>query len=715
MREPPSQSLRPTINAASEIHAVSDLVIVAGALEHKSVVVAGGDRVADLLLVEAAQDHGIVDRVILVGDERLIRDAIEQTHVMVDPADIIAAADDRDTAAKTVACAQSGDAGIIIKGGTPTPALYRELLKIRIRPTISVVACFDAAPIAEGRLMMLTDPGITVLCTYARMVDIIESAADVARVVFGRARPKVAIISANEEDIKALASSRIAAELTRHQWQDMEVYGPLSFDLAVDPQSVKVKRLIERFPECASVAGQADILAFTNIDAANAVYKAIMAMSDYGAASLANITVGLEVPVAPVSRSELLSSRLASIALTSVYTQLRPSGERRTRGHALLTRASGRHRVLVINPGSTSTKLSFFHGEGELNAGEVRHAPASSDPSDDIRNRLALVREFLADHAIANVDAIVGRGGLLPRGKRKLEAGVYEIARVENGQVIVDDALVEAITRHAELEHPCNLGIPLAAEVARELGVPAFMIDPVVADEFMPEAEISGYAPVPRRSAAHFLSVKETARRAAEELGHAVDQINLIVAHLGGGITVAALRHNRMIDATISLLGDGPFSPQRAGRLPLKHVIGLAYSGKFTREQLERELSTRGGLRSYLGTYDLEEIARRIAAGDETARQVVEAMVYWVAKEIGALAITLGGEVDAIAVTGGMARSEAIVDQLRSRIGHLAPVVVFPESLEMQAMAAGACRALSGEEPIKRWADYAPEPPPSNG
>jgi butyrate kinase len=703
------------IDHRAEIQAVSDLVIVAGALEHKSVVVAGGDRVADLLLVEAAQDHGIVDRVILVGDERRIREAIEQTHVMVDPADIIPAADDRDTAAKTIACAQSGDADIIIKGGTPTPALYRELLKIRIRPTISVVACFDAAPIAGGRLMMLTDPGITVLCTYTRMVDIIESAADVARVVFGRARPKVAIISANEEDIKALASSRIAAELTRHHWSDTDVYGPLSFDLAVDPESVKVKRLIERFPECAAVAGQADILAFTNIDAANAVYKSIMAMSDYGVASIANITVGLEVPVAPVSRAELLSSRLASIALTSIYTQLRPPGERRRRRDALVAPSCRRHRVLAINPGSTSTKLSFFHGERELNAGEVRHTPASPGVSDDIRNRLALVQEFIAEHAIENIDAVVGRGGLLPRGKRKLEAGVYEIARVEKGKVVVDDALVEAITYHAELEHPCNLGIPLAAEVARALGVPAFMVDPVVVDEFMPEAEISGYAPVPRRSAAHFLSVKETARRAAEELGHAVDQINLIVAHLGGGITVAALRRNRMIDGTISLLGDGPFSPQRAGRLPLKHVIALACSGEFTREQLERELSTRGGLRSYLGTYDLEEIERRIAAGDEAARLVVGAMIYWVAKEIGALATTLGGEVDAIAVTGGMARSHMIIDQLRARIGHLAPVVIFPESLEMQAMAAGACRALSGEEPIKRWADYAPEHLPATG
>ena len=697
----------------SEIRVVSDFVILAGALQRKSLVVAGGDRASDLLLVEAAQDHGIVDRVILVGDERRIRDAIEQTHVAVAPGDIVAATDDRDTAAKTRQCAQSGCADIIIKGSIPTSVLYRELLTIQRRSTISVVTCFDAAPVADGRVMLLTDPAITVLCTYRRMVDIIENAAEVARLVLARTRPKVAILSASEEEIRSLPSSRMAEALTRRRWEDLDVYGPLSLDLAVDPQSVVLKRLTERFPESRKVAGGADILVFTGIDAANATYKAIMEMAGYGIAGIANITVGLQVPVAPVSRAEPLGCRLASLALTSIYAQRRSAEESSKQAPTVSVPPRPAYRVLVVNPGSTSTKLAFYEGERELCAGEVRfESPdhkCDTTLQDELRSRLELVHRFLQDHRVTDLDAVVGRGGLLPRGRRKLESGVYEVARIANGAVVVDQALVEAVSRQAELDHPSNLGIPLAAELARALRIPAFTADPVCVDEYRPEAEISGYAPVRRRSRAHALSVKEAARRAADELGRRLEHINLVVAHLGGGITVAALSNSRMSDATISLLGDGPFSPQRAGRLPINDVIELAYSGRFTRAQLQRELSTRGGLRSYLGTHDIEQIEQRIANGDEEARLVVDSMIYWIAKEIGAFAAALKGEVEAVVLTGGMAQSNRIAQRLRDRVEHLAPVLVFPGSLEMQAMAAAAGRALAGEEPIRKWADYAPE------
>jgi butyrate kinase len=712
----------------TDIQAVSDLVIVAGAMRRASIVVAGGDRIADLLLLEAAQDHGMVDRVILVGDERRIRDAIEQTHVTVAHADIVAAADDRAIAAATVAHAQAGNADIIIKGGIPTSVLYRELLKIQHRPTISIVTCFDAAPIADGRIMILTDPGLNIVRTYARMVDIIDNAAEVARLVLGLQRPRVAVISANEEETRALLSSQLAIALTRRRWDNADVYGPLSFDLAVDPQSAAIKRVVERFPASAPVAGRADILAFTGIDAANALYKSLMEMAGYGIAGLANINVGLQVPVAPVSRAELLSCRLASIALTSIYTQRRAAqtarARRTNREPMKVAPAPPPPRVLVVNPGSTTTKLAVFEGERELIAGEVRHAPASMErglpvpalaappvgphSAGDLRSRLDLVHQFLKDNEVRDIRAVVGRGGALPRGKRKLDSGVYEVARVDRGAVAVDQAIVAAVTHHAQLDHPCNLGIPLAAELARALRVPAFTADPVVVDEYLPEAELSGYAPRRRRNAAHVLSVKETARRAAAELGRAVEDISVVAVHLGGGVTVAALRRNQIVDSTISLLGDGPFSPQRAGRMALADVIELCYSGKFTRAQLEQELTTRGGLRSYLGTNDVEEIERRIADGDENARLALDAMLYWVAKEVGAFAAALRGEVDVITVTGGMARSRDVVDRLRDRVSHLAPVLVFPGSLEMQALAAAAIRALAGQEPIRKWADYAP-------
>jgi len=387
----------------SEIRAVSDLVFAAGSLPHKRVVVAGGDRLSDVLLAEAAQDHGIVARVILVGDEGRIREALERTHIAVTAEDIVPARDDAETAAKAVACAQRGEADIIVKGGTPTTALYRELLKIRERPTISVVTCFDAAPLGGGRPMLLTDPAVTVSCSYPRMVDIIENAAEVARLVLGRDRPKVAVLSITEEEVKGLASSRMAAALRARRWSGMEVYGPLSFDLALDPQSVTAKKLTERFPESAAVAGVADVLACTGIDQANLAYKAVMEMAKYGLASLTNITTGLQVPVAPVSRSDPLSTRLGSIALASIYAQRKAElGRPRT----ISLPAARSYRVLVINPGSTSTKLSFFAGEREVASCEARQPTRASGES-DLDSRRRLIQQFLREQGGARVGAVV--------------------------------------------------------------------------------------------------------------------------------------------------------------------------------------------------------------------------------------------------------------------------------------------------------------------
>ena len=700
-------------NGYPELEAVSDLVIVAGGLRRKTVVVAGGERVQELLLVEAAQDHGIVDRVILVGHEERTRQAVRDTHVEVAAKDIIHAEDQQEIARTTVELARDGTADIVIKGGMSTPVLVKELLDIRTRETINLVTCFDAAPIAGGRPMLLTDPGVTTVCTYGRMVGLIENAAEVARLVLGRERPRVALLAANEEEVESLPSTGLGASLTRREWEDMDVYGPLSLDLAVDLQAVAAKRLTEHRPESETVAGQADILVCPGLDTANVLYKSIMEMSKYGIASLATITVGLQVPVTLVSRADPLSSRLASIALCSIYAERKAEREKsRPRPH-VPTPAAKQYRVLVVNPGSTSTRLAVFEGDRHTADEEVRHEESQrvsrAGIRDEVRRRLAMIEQFCRDRGIEKIDAVVGRGGLLPRGRRKLDSGVYEIAQVRDGEVIVDERLVAAVCERPEFDHACNLGIPLAAALARGFRVPAFTVDPVVVDELVPEAEISGYAPVRRRPIAHVLSVKETTRKAAEELRRPVSEMNLVVAHLGGGITVAAVRGGRMVDSTIALLGDAPFTPQRAGALPLGDVIALSYSGRFTREELEEELSTRGGLTSYLGTHDLEEIERRIGRGDQTAATVLEAMVYRIANQIGALVTALRGDVDAIALTGGMARSREVVRGIRHRVSHLAPVLVFPGSLEMQAMAAGACRVLAGEERARRWEDYAPE------
>ncbi|MBU1695271.1 MAG: butyrate kinase, partial [Verrucomicrobia bacterium] len=254
-----------------------------------------------------------------------------------------------------------------------------------------------------------------------------------------------------------------------------------------------------------------------------------------------------------------------------------------------------------------------------------------------------------------------------------------------------------------EMDHASNLGIPMAARLAREFGVPAFTVDPVVTDEFDPLAQFSGYAPITRKSTAHVLSVRALASKAAEAIGRPLEEISLVVAHLGGGITIAAVRNGRIVDNNIALLGGGPFTPQRAGALPTRELVELCYNGKFSKEELFVELTKRGGLVSYLNTSDVEKIQARIAKGDTRAQIVIEAMAYQIAKEIGAMYVAAGSDVEALVLSGGLARSELVVGFIKQRVGHLAPVMVYPENLEMAAMAAGAFKVLSGQAKAKKY------------
>jgi butyrate kinase len=365
------------------------------------------------------------------------------------------------------------------------------------------------------------------------------------------------------------------------------------------------------------------------------------------------------------------------------------------------------YKVLTINPGSMSTKVAVYELEHCVHQTEVTHeVPDLSDPASrqrQVQQRARLVKEVLAASGTARVDAVVSRGGFLRRPPEKLASGTYVVAERRNGRIVVDQDIVRAVTDKPEKDHASNLGIPTAAALALELDVPAFVVDPVVVDEFPSEAEISGYAPVIRRSTAHALSVHAAARKAAEQLGRAKEDTRFVVVHMGGGITVAAVRHGRMVDNNVALLGGGPFTPRRAGHLDVDVVMDLCYSGRFNRAELTEELTQRAGLHSYLGEHRMEVIEQRIASGDDRARLVVDAMVYQIAKEIGAMHVVLSCASDAIVFTGGLARSAYVLSNLRERVGALAPVIVFPGSLEMAAMAAGAVGVLSGREPARRY------------
>jgi butyrate kinase len=317
--------------------------------------------------------------------------------------------------------------------------------------------------------------------------------------------------------------------------------------------------------------------------------------------------------------------------------------------------------------------------------------------------------EALQTWGVDSIDAVAARGGFIPSPVDGLPGGTYTIAEKSGKSIRIDRVIVEAIVNHPVMIHASNLGIPAAAELARRLNVPAYTVDPVVVDEFIPEARISGLKSISRVSASHALSVRAAARKASEQIGRPFNDVNLVVAHLGGGITIAAVRGGRMIDNNIALLGEGPFTPQRAGTLPLDGVLELCCSGEYSREELVEQLTRKGGLVSYLGEHRMERIEKRIADGDEEARLVVNAMVHKIIKEIGAMFALLEADVEAIVLTGGLVRSPLIQQALRRRASRLAPVFVFEESLEMYALASGVCDVLSGDARALKFPRHRPK------
>ena len=313
-------------SAPQRLEAVTDLIEIAGQLSPSTAIVPGGHRVEDLRLVESARDHGIVDRIILVGQKDRIAAAMSEVGIEVAADDVVAADDDEQTAAVTVELIKAGGVDIVLKGGVSTPIINRHMLPLAMRRTVSLATVFDAAPLAGGRPMLLTDAGVTTVCSAERMVDLIANAVDVAQAVMGIDRPRVAILSANEKQIPSLPSTQLGLELARRPWPAAAVCGPLSLDLATDPASVAVKGMPD-LPGAEEVAGRADVLVCPGLDTANVLYKVIAAMNKYGLASLASITVGFPVPYIILSRADSVETRLASIALCAVYARRRPQDQ----------------------------------------------------------------------------------------------------------------------------------------------------------------------------------------------------------------------------------------------------------------------------------------------------------------------------------------------------------------------------------------------------
>ncbi|MCR4402283.1 MAG: butyrate kinase [Firmicutes bacterium] len=349
-------------------------------------------------------------------------------------------------------------------------------------------------------------------------------------------------------------------------------------------------------------------------------------------------------------------------------------------------------QVLVINPGSTATRIALYTPSGPLFERKLSHdhEVIASFPGimDQFQYRLSEIMKVLREEEMepASVAAVVARGGLL----RPVAGGTY----------LVNERMLEDLRNQVQGPHASNLGGLIARLLADGWGVPAFVVDPVSCDEFEPLARVSGVPELPRRSLSHALNIKAAVRRASREMGADPKSTNYVVAHLGGGISVAACRGERIIDVN-NANEQGPFSPERAGGVPAVPLARLAFSGRYTKEELVKKLVGRGGLMAYLGTSDAVEVERRISQGDERARLAYEAMAYQVAKEIGAMACVLRGEVRAVLITGGLANAARLVDMIRTRVQFVAEVKVYPGEEEMEALAMGAFRVLLGEEEAK--------------
>lgn len=348
--------------------------------------------------------------------------------------------------------------------------------------------------------------------------------------------------------------------------------------------------------------------------------------------------------------------------------------------------------ILVINPGSTSTKIALFNQEGkEIFSRSITHSTEELSQFKSLLEQCPVRKKIILDTLkkekieFNSIKTIIGRGGVL----KPLEAGTYEV----NNKLIND-------LKNSPIEHASNLGGIIAYEIAEKIDVPAYIADPVSVDEFTDIARISGLKGIERKSLLHTLNIRANAFRYAKEQGKKFEEINLIVAHLGGGISIAPIKKGKIVDVNNANDG-GPFSPERSGSLPNKALIHLCYSGKYSEKELYKLITNQGGLVSYLGTNDTREVMKKIEQGDNYAKLIFEAMCYQIAKEIGAMAIVLKGKVEAIILTGGIAHSEILVNKIKDRTSWIAPVVVYPGEEEMKALAQAVIRVMDGVEKVK--------------
>lgn len=353
------------------------------------------------------------------------------------------------------------------------------------------------------------------------------------------------------------------------------------------------------------------------------------------------------------------------------------------------------NRILAINPGSTSTKIAIYDNRELSFKKSIRHNTELINSFDRVFDQYEFRKTAIIDAlkeaqiTIDSFDAIVGRGGML----KPIQGGTY----------LVNDEMIDYVKEAPRGEHASNLGCVIAKELADSIGKPAFIVDPVAVDEMEDIARFTGMPEIKRQSLFHALNQKAVALKAARSLDKNYTDLNLILVHLGGGISVGMHQKGRVIDVNNALDGDGPMSPERSGGVPIGPLYKMAMSGEYTLKEIKRKNYGNGGMVAYLGTNDGFEIEKRIKDGDEQAKFILEVMCYQISKEIGAGATVLKGNVDAIVITGGLAYDKMIIDLIKERVNFISKVLVFPGEDEMEALAYGGLRVLTGQEEYKEY------------
>lgn len=352
-------------------------------------------------------------------------------------------------------------------------------------------------------------------------------------------------------------------------------------------------------------------------------------------------------------------------------------------------------KSLIINPGSTSTKIGVFEDETLLFEETLRHTTeeiaqySSIVDQKDFRKKIILDLMEKKNFDMKSLKVIVGRGGML----KPIPSGTYAVT----------EELLHDLIIGKQGEHASNLGGILAKEIGDSLGLPSYIVDPVVVDELMPIARYSGVPELPRTSVFHALNQKAVAKRYAKETGTSYDSLNLIVVHMGGGVSVGAHEKGKVIDIFNALDGDGAFSPERAGAVPPGALIKMCFSGKYTEKEVYKKLVGGGGFNAYLGTNDMRNVEAIVQKGDKEAALIRDAFILQVAKDIGSMACVLKGKVDQIIMTGGIAYNKGVTDDLTERAGFIAPVTIYPGEDELLALAQGALRVMNGEEKVMEY------------